>query len=51
MNKDTIRKCAEMAARHQLNALGYVEEDIQALLAELDAPEPEPEPVAKKKGK
>lgn len=54
MNKETIRKCAELAARQQLAAFGVVEEDIQALLAELDAadaaPKAEP-PTTKKKAK
>lgn len=54
MNLDTVRKCAEMAARQQAAALGSVDADIQALLNELapaevvqeSAPVAEQEPAA-----
>lgn len=51
MNLDTVRKCAEMAARKQEAFLGVVDQDIQDLLAELNAPaaaEEAPVPKAKK---
>ena len=41
MNLDTVFTCAQMAARQQIAALGYVSADIQALIDELT-----PAPVA-----
>lgn len=38
MNNDTVLKCAQMAATKQLAFLGYVDDDIQELIAELTAP-------------
>ena len=37
MNIDTVRMCAETTARQQLAALGCIGDDVQELLAELDA--------------
>jgi hypothetical protein len=52
MNLDTVRKCAMIAADARQAALGVVDDDIMALIAELDAPPapspapaPEPAPV------
>lgn len=38
MNKDTVRKCAEMAAAQQRAFLGVVDQDILDLLVELAPP-------------
>ena len=35
MKIETVRMCAEMAARQQLNALGHVGDDVKQLLDEL----------------
>lgn len=56
MNIDTVRKCAEMASSKQQSALGYVDQDILDLLAELNAPAaeetpPAPAPTKAKKAK
>lgn len=60
MNLNTILMCAQMTARQQIAALGYVDADVQALIDEVesllvpdavveDAPvEEKPAPVAKK---
>lgn len=40
MNLDTVLMCAQMTARHQLAALGFVGDDVQELLDEL-TPAPE----------
>ena len=45
MNLDTVRKCAEVVAELQKNALGVVSADVQDLLDELNA-EPEAAPEA-----
>ena len=37
MNLETIRLCAEMAARQQLAALGNVGDDVQELLDEVNS--------------
>ncbi len=49
MNLETVRKCVEMAASKQLAALGYVEQDILDLQAELNAPAVEAAPAPKTK--
>lgn len=47
MNNETVLMCAQMTARQQLAALGYVGADVQALLDELTpAPEAEVEEAA-----
>lgn len=53
MNLDTVRMCAEVTARMQLTALGQVNEDVQALLDELNAPvvDEAPAPAAKTSAK
>ena len=51
MNIDTVRKCAEMASSRQQSALGYVDQDILDLLAELNAPAAEETPAAPTKAK
>ena len=35
MNLDTVLKCAQIAADHRRAAMGYVDDDILELLAEL----------------
>lgn len=61
MNRDTVLKCAEIAAAARMASIGYVDPDIAELLEELKpAPElslvtepeaPAEEPVAKKAAK
>jgi hypothetical protein len=55
MNLDTVLMCAQLAARQQLSALGYVDPDTQDLIAEVQsllAPDPVVEtPKAKTKAK
>ena len=49
MNLDTVLKCAQIAANVRQASLGFVDDDIQALLAELTPAVEEPvveEPVA-----
>lgn len=53
MNLDTVLMCAQMTARQQLSALGYVDADVQALIDEVESllvPDTvvEEAPVAKK---
>jgi uncharacterized protein (DUF1778 family) len=38
MNMETVKKCAEIAAQYRQNVFNVVDEDIQALLDELNAP-------------
>ena len=47
INLDTVLQCAKMAAAIQLNGLGHVDAEIQALIDELTPPAVvESEPVA-----
>jgi hypothetical protein len=53
MNLDTVLMCAQMTARQQIAALGYVDADVQALIDEVESllvPDAvvEEAPVAKK---
>lgn len=47
MDMETVKKCVEMAAQQRKNALGVVDDDIQTLLDELNAPPAEDEAPAK----
>lgn len=38
MDMEVVKKCVEIAAQQRRNALGTVDDDIQALLDELNAP-------------
>jgi hypothetical protein len=52
MNLETILKCAETTARHQMAGLGYVTPEVQELIAEVEsllAPAPVVEDAPKTK--